>query len=261
MPAPASGSSSTGQPSDSLLQLYTGEAAKPLPTRVGDLLQLGKKVMAELEEMPKTEAKASEAAEALESLAKAAVEKLVQTPKPIKPETNEDEPLNQQRTKAAQHREQLAIHEESSAQALIVLAKVALTRGKLEEATEFVKAAEASGRQHLDAEPWLSQTRAMVQLQAQCAESKISDDAHKVLETAAADGSIDEEGLKTLALSHASRGDLEPAVDAALALIRKDRNFDDAVGKRIIETVVRAIGQSSALAKKTRRRFRNVWYV
>ena len=236
----------------------------PLPEKDDDLLEIGVAAVKELEELEGGgKEEVEEVGAGIEGVAKKAMEKVLAAPMPEKPvyEESSDVPIGQQRAESAAYRAAKAKHEEAMAKALVVLGSVSLLRGAVGDALEFVKAAESGYREYVDADAWVTQTRAKVHLQAESAEAKISDEEHAALEAAMEAREATPEQLKTLALSHASRGELEPCVSAALRLVSSDFEYDDQAGRRIVERVLDSLGQSSPLAKKTRRRYMSIRYV
>lgn len=67
--------------------------------------------------------------------------------------------------------------------------------------------------------------------------------------------------LNALALRRFVAGDVQGAIDAALLLVRRHRDWDDEAGRRLVLKFCDALGPQDERAAKSKRRLASLWYV
>ena len=70
----------------------------------------------------------------------------------------------------------------------------------------------------------------------------------------------DHQARYDLAFSLFSIGQVEPAIDEVLELIKRDKHWNEEAARKLLLKIFDALGPTSDLTKKTRQRFASVWF-
>lgn len=123
-------------------------------------------------------------------------------------------------------------------------------------------AAAAPGAPPSTAADQVAAVEAAVGLVQDAAELADGDDRTiEALEAAVAADGKDCAALRALALRLAAAGRLEEAVETALTLVKRDREWGEQAGKDLVVRVAAAAGPGSALGVAARRRLSNLWFI
>ncbi|HEY8615376.1 co-chaperone YbbN [Phenylobacterium sp.] len=144
---------------------------------------------------------------------------------------------------AAQAYAEVLRHEPENVKAMAGLARVYLASGDSDRAREIVDMVPEGAK-----DPELDSVRAALALAAE------GDSETAPLEQRLASDPDDHEARLELAKALAGKGQMEAAVDHLLAIIEKDREWNDQAARKQLLTIFEAAGHSSEIAKNGRRR-------
>ena len=71
----------------------------------------------------------------------------------------------------------------------------------------------------------------------------------------------DLEAMYALGLKLFEAGNMEEAVDTALLLVRRDREWQEQAGKKLVLKIADALGNKNEIGKAARRRLSNIWFI
>jgi putative thioredoxin len=81
------------------------------------------------------------------------------------------------------------------------------------------------------------------------------------LQQALDSNSKDQDAIYALALKYFEAGNMEEAVEAALLLVKRDRDWRDQAGKKLVVKIADALGNKNETGKAARRRLSNIWFL
>jgi len=71
----------------------------------------------------------------------------------------------------------------------------------------------------------------------------------------------DQNAIYALALKNFEAGNMKEAVEAALLLVKRDREWQDQAGKKVVLKIADALGSKNEVGKAARRRLSNIWFL
>ncbi len=157
---------------------------------------------------------------------------------------------------AAQIYQQVLQHDAAHASATVGMAEAALKMDKLEQAREMVAMLSDEGRSDPELKPRVERLEATLELAAQ---AENAGDIEPLMKAVEADP-LNYQARFDLALAYQAAGDMDAAADALLAIIMRDREWNDDGARGHLVKLFEAAGPSDPFTQKYRRRLSSVLF-
>jgi len=157
---------------------------------------------------------------------------------------------------AAQIYQQVLQHDPAHAGAMVGMAEAALKMDEVEQAREMVAMLSDESRSDPDLKPRIKRLEANLELAAQ---AENAGDIEPLMKAVEADP-LNYQARFDLALAYQAAGDMDAAADALLAIIMRDREWNDDGAREHLVKLFDAAGPADPFTQKYRRRLSSVLF-